>query len=261
MRTVLVLTLLLSALTLRAGVIGKNVEYTADSVTMKGYLAYDDKVQGKRPAVLVVHEWWGHNDYARKRADMLAALGYLALAVDMYGNGQQADHPEDAGKFAAAVSGNLPVMKARFVAAMDLLRKNALVDPGQMAAIGYCFGGGVVLAMAREGADLKAVVSFHGSLGTSHRAEKGSIKSRVLACNGADDPFTTKETIAAFKSEMRAAGVDFKFVNYPGAVHSFTNPASTAMGKKFNIPLAYNEQADKKSWEEMKTWLRTSFKK
>src|SRR5512143_585776 len=173
MRFALVLSLLLGAATLQAAVVGKNVDYRADSVTLKGYLAYDDQFHGKRPAVLVVHEWWGLNEYARKRADMLAGLGYVALAVDMYGNGRQADHPDDAGKFAAAVSGNLPLMKSRFLAALELLRSNELVDAGQTAAIGYCFGGGVVLAMAREGTDLKAAVCFHGSLATSHPAAKG----------------------------------------------------------------------------------------
>ena|SRR3990172_9460884 len=148
MRLYLFALLFLAATVTRASVVGKEITYTADSVTMKGYLAYDDKVTGKLPGVLVVHKWWGHNEYARKRAQMLAELGYVALAVDMYGNGKQASHPEDAGKFASEVMNNMPAMKARFMAAMGLLKKDERVDPPRIAALGYCFGGGVVLAMA-----------------------------------------------------------------------------------------------------------------
>jgi len=245
----------------RAGIVGKDVEYKADTLVMKGYLAYDDKVAGKRPGVLVVHEWWGHNEYARQRAEMLAELGYVALAVDMYGNGKQAGHPDDAAKFAGEVMNNMSSMKARFLAAMEVLKRDEHVDPTRLGAIGYCFGGGVVLAMAREGVDLKAVVSFHGSLRTQHPAEKGKVKARILVCNGADDQFVTAEEIKKFKDEMKAAGADFKFVNYAGAVHSFTNPQATELGKKFNLPLAYNEKADKESWAEMQALFRRAFKK
>jgi len=261
MRLALFALMLMGAVVTRAGIVGKPVEYTADSVTLKGYIVYDDKLKDKRPGVIVVHEWWGHNEYARKRADMLAELGYVALAVDMYGNGKQADHPNDAGKFSSEVMKNMPVMKARFLAAMDLLKKNEAVDPVRVAAIGYCFGGGVVLAMARDGADLKGVVSFHGSLATSTPAEKGKVKAKVLVCNGADDKFIPAEDIKNFKAEMKAAGVDLKFVNYEGAVHSFTNPGATEAGKKFNIPLAYNEKADKNSWADMQEFFRKILKK
>ena len=245
----------------RAAVVGKPVEYSADGVTLKGYIAYDDTFKDRRPGVIVVHEWWGHNAYARKRADMLAKLGYVALAVDMYGDGKQANHPDDAGKFSSEVMKNMPAMKARFMAAMDLLKQNEAIDPTRIGAIGYCFGGGVVLNMARQGADLKGVVSFHGSLATSANAEKGNVKASILACNGADDKFISAEDIKNFKAEMKAAGADFKFVNYPGAIHSFTNPGSTEMGKKFNLPLAYNEKADKKSWADMQEFFKRVFKK
>ncbi|GEM_PF-29799 len=245
----------------RGGVVGKEVEYSADGVTLKGYVAYDDKAKEKRPGVLVVHEWWGHNDYARKRATMLAELGYIALAVDMYGDGKQANHPDDAGKFAGEVMKNMPQMKARFMAAMDVLKKHEAVDPTRVAAIGYCFGGGVVLAMAREGADLKGVASFHGTLATQSPAEKGMVKAQILVCNGADDKFVSADDIKNFKAEMKSAGADFKFVNYAGAVHSFTNPAATESGKKFNLPIAYNEKADKKSWADMQGFFKKIFKK
>ena len=261
MRLPFVGLMLMSVVVARAGVTGKQVEYSADGVTLKGYIAYDDQAKNKRPGVLVVHEWWGHNEYARKRATMLAELGYVALAVDMYGDGKQASHPDSAGKFASEVTKNMPAMKARFMAAMDMLKKHEGVDPTRIGAIGYCFGGGVVLTMAREGADLKGVASFHGSLATSAPAEKGKVKARILVCNGADDKFISTEDVKNFKAEMKAAGADFKFVNYEGAMHSFTNPASTEAGKKFNLPLAYNEKADKKSWADMQEFFKKIFRK
>ncbi|MCG3118116.1 MAG: hypothetical protein ALAOOOJD_00255 [bacterium] len=235
------------------------VTYTANGITMKGYLAYDDAIKGKRPGVLVVHEWWGHNEYARKRARMLAGLGYIALAVDMYGDGKQAAHPDDAGKFASAVMQNMEDAKARFMAALDLLNKNPHTDPARIAAIGYCFGGGVVLHMARLGVDLKGVVSFHGSYDTQTPAQAGKVKAKVLVCHGADDKFATPEQIEAFKKEMTDAKVDFQFISYPGAMHSFTNPDADKFGKQFNLPLAYNAAADKQSWADMQAFFKKIF--
>ncbi len=240
---------------------GMNVEYNAQNVVMKGYLAYDENIEGRRPGVLVVHEWWGINDYARKRARMLGELGYTALAVDMYGEGKQAMHPDDAGKFSSELMKNFDVAKARFMAAMDFLSRQATVDPTRIAAIGYCFGGGVVLNMAREGVDLKGVASFHGSLTAINSAQPGRIKAKILVLNGADDKFTTPEQMEAFKQEMKSAGADFQFISYPGAVHSFTNPEATELGKKFKMPIAYNANADKKSWDELKKFLNMVFKK
>lgn len=251
LRTMTAVLLVLASLQVHAAVTGREVSYQAGDTTLKGYLAYDDAVTGKRPGILVVHEWWGHNAYARKRADMLAALGYVALAVDMYGEGRTADHPEDAGKFAASVRNNLPLMKARFLAALDYLKRQPAVDPQRMAAIGYCFGGGVVLEMARQGVDLDAVVSFHGSLGGGSTAGPGAVKARILVANGAADPFVTQEQIAAFKAEMDAAGADYTFINYPGARHSFTNPQADRFGERFDLPLAYDAAADAASWEAM----------
>ncbi len=242
-----------------AAVKGEDVQYKVGDQIFKGYIAYDDARKDKRPGVLVVHEWWGHNEYARKRARMLAELGYTALAVDMYGDGKQAHHPDDAGKFAGEVRQNMDAAKARFIAAEDLLKKHASVDAQKIAAIGYCFGGAVVLHMARVGVDLKGVASFHGSLGTANPAAKGMMKAKVLVANGADDPFVKAEEIDAFKKEMEAASVDYKFVNYPGAKHSFTNPDADELGKKFNKPFVYNAEADKQSWAEMQALFKKIF--
>ena len=243
-----------------AAVVAREVDYLSGETPLKGYLAFDDSVQGKRPGVLVVHEWWGLNDYARRRARMLAELGYRALAVDMYGGGKTTTHPDDAGKFAGEIRKNLPEAKARFLAALDLLKRQPTVDPDRIAAIGYCFGGGVVLEMARAGIDLKGVVSFHGSLATDRRAKPGEVKAKMLVLNGADDPMTTPEQIALFKSEMASAGVDYRFISYLEAKHSFTNPDADAYGKKYHLPLAYNVEADKKSWQAMKEFFKEIFR-
>ncbi|MDX1697260.1 MAG: dienelactone hydrolase family protein [Thiohalobacterales bacterium] len=245
---------------LQAAVVGKEVSYMSGDTEMKGYLAYDDAVTGKRPGLLVVHEWWGHNAYARKRADMLAEMGYTALALDMYGEGKTADHPDDADKFASAVRGNLETMQARFEAAREFLNSHESVDPDRNAAIGYCFGGSVVLSMARTGADLDGVVSFHGSLGGLPPIT-GEVTAKVLVANGAEDSFIGADSIAMFKEDMELAGADFEFINYPGAQHSFTNPGADAVGEKFNLPLKYNEAADKASWQKMHEFLASIFAK
>lgn len=243
-----------------AEVTGEAVEYRANGVLLKGYLAYDRDLVGMRPGVLVVHEWWGQNEYARKRARMLAELGYTALAVDMYGEGKLAEHPDSAGKFVAEATKNMEVARQRFVAAMQFLQQQDSVSKSDIAAIGYCFGGGVVLEMARMGLDLKAVVSFHGSLGAKGApARPGQVRARVLVLNGADDPFVKPEQIAAFKQEMEDAGVHYRLVNYPGAKHSFTNPDADAYGKRFNLPLRYDAEADRKSWAEMQALFREVF--
>jgi len=244
---------------LRADIITQTINYSDGKTKMTGYLAYDDSIKGQRPGIIVVHEWWGHNDYAKKRARMLAKLGYHAIALDMYGNGKNADHPKDAGKFSSSVKKNMAVAEKRFMAAYKVLQKQNNVAKDKIAAIGYCFGGGIVLEMARRGVDLDAVVSFHGSLGTKEKARKGNVKAKVLVLNGQADPFVKEKTISDFKKEMKAANVDFKFINYPGAKHAFTNSGADKYGKKFNLPLAYNAEADKKSWNEMKHFLDKIF--
>ncbi len=239
---------------------GEPVEYKAGDTVFKGYLAYDDAASAKRPGVLVVHEWWGHNEHARAAARKLAAAGYVALAVDMYGNGKTADHPKDAGAFAGEVMKNMPLMKERFQAARTFLTGQARVDAGRIAAIGYCFGGSVVLNMARQGEDLRGVAVFHGNLATQQPAQKGNFKPKVLVLTGADDPMVDSNQVAAFEKEMKDAGVSARVVRYPGTKHGFTNPDATAMGQKFNIPLAYNAEADKKSWGEATAFLKRVLK-
>ena len=245
----------------QAAVIGKPVEYRQGETLMRGYLAYDDARQGKRPGILVVHEWWGLNDYAKRRAEQLAGMGYTALAVDMYGDGKTASHPDDAGKFAGAVRKNLPLATARFEAAKALLAAQPTVDPESISAIGYCFGGGVVLEMARRGVDLDLVASFHGSLGTEHPAQKGDVKAEVLVFNGADDPFTKPDQIDAFIAEMEAAGAKYSFTNYEGAKHSFTNRDADEYGRQFGLPLQYNPAADSQSWQALSEALERVYGK
>ena len=238
----------------------EEVRYQQGETTLNGYLAYDDAIEGKRPGILVVHEWWGHNAYVRKRAEMLAALGYIALAIDMYGEGKLATHPDTAGKFSSEVIKNMEgIGKARFLAALDVFKNHPMADSQRVAAIGYCFGGATVLQMARLGVDLSGVVSFHGSLSGPFLARPGQVKARVLVCNGADDSFVTPEQIASFKKEMEEAGVDYRFVNYEGAQHSFTNPQADELGRTFNLPLAYNAQADQQSWQDMQAFFNEIF--
>lgn len=237
----------------------EEIDYTADGVTLKGYLAYDENASGPRPGVLVVHEWWGHNDYARMRARMLAEMGYTALAVDMYGDGKQAAHPDDAQKFMKEVLSNIETGEKRFEAAKKLLEGHKTTDPAKTAAIGYCFGGAVVLHMARKGLDLDAVASFHGNLATKAPAQKGVIKAKLLVLHGAADPFVPSDQVDAFKKEMQDAQVAMEFHAYDGAKHAFTNPGATELGKKFSIPVEYDEDADKKSWAELDRFLKDAF--
>jgi dienelactone hydrolase len=256
-----VLSACLMSLTLlaQAGLVGEAVEYRQGDTLMKGYLAYDDAIKGKRPGILVVHEWWGHNDYARSRADQLAEMGYTALAVDMYGDGRLARHPDDAGKFAGEVKKNMDRATARFLAARNVLAAHSTVAADEISAIGYCFGGGIVLEMARRGVDLDLVGSFHGSLPTEHPAKAGEVKAEVLVFNGADDPFVKPEQIESFMAEMEAAGVKYRFTNYAGAKHSFTNPQADEFGKRFDLPLEYNLDADEASWSALSEALKSTY--
>jgi dienelactone hydrolase len=244
----------------RAEIKGHEVRYEGGGVTMKGYVAYDDAVAGKRPGVIVVHEWWGHNEYARKRARQLAEMGYVGFAIDMYGDGKTADHPNDAGKFAGETMKNFPAAKEKFLAALKLLREQPQTDPAKVAAIGYCFGGGVVLNMARAGTDLAGVASFHGSLGAATEAKAGGIKAKILVCHGADDKFVSPEQIAAFKKEMKDAGADLTWKEYAGAKHGFTNPDADELGKKFGLDIAFQKAADLASWSDLTTFLDRLFK-
>jgi dienelactone hydrolase len=228
----------------------QEVDYKQGDMPLHGFLAWNDAAQGKRPGVLVVHEWWGLNEHVRSQAKRLAQSNYVAFALDMYGNGKVADttHPKDAQSFMTEASKDPAVLQARFNAALDLLKKDPHVDPEKIAAIGYCFGGGVVLNMARAGADLDAVVTFHGALNPTTPAPKGTIKPRILVLTGADDPMVTASVLDSFKKEMDAAGARYQVISYPGAKHAFTNPDA---GKAGMDALAYNGDADRKSWAEM----------
>ncbi|HUI44584.1 MAG TPA: dienelactone hydrolase family protein [Nitrospirota bacterium] len=250
-----VLVLLIGQVTAHAKIIAKTVEYNAAGSVMKGYLAYDSSMKSKGPGILVVDEWWGLTDNGRRRARMLAELGYTALVADMYGEGKQAGNPTEAAAMSSEVMNNFGVARARFSAAEDLLKKQPTVDDARIAAIGFCFGGGVILNVARQGTDLKGVVSFHGSLGAVEPAGPAGIKTKILVLQGGADKFVTPDKVEEFKKEMNAAGADYRVIVYPGATHAFTNPRATALGKKFNLPIAYNEKADKESWQAMKTFF------
>lgn len=244
---------------IETGILTEEVTYRSGDTKLNGYVAWDANQSGPRPGVLVVHEWWGHGDYVRKRARMLARLGYTALALDMYGEGKYAKHPEDAMKFMNEAISNMDVAEARFRAAYDLLKEHGTTDPNAIAAVGYCFGGAVVLHMARFGVDLAGVVSFHGNLATQRPAKKGAVKSKVLVLHGANDSLVPPEQVNDFKSEMQAAEVDYEIIEYPGAKHAFTNPAATKNGEAFEMPLAYDEQADQQSWNAMTKFLEAVF--
>ncbi|WP_286748272.1 dienelactone hydrolase family protein [Roseivirga sp. UBA1976] len=238
--------------------VGQEVSYSTETTEMKGYIAYNKSSKERRPGVIVVHEWWGHNEYVRSRADELARLGYVALAVDMYGEGKQAEHPDDAGKFAGEVMSNLEEAKARFDAALATLKSNPNVDPDRIAAIGYCFGGSVVLSMANAGYNLDAVAAFHSGVDLPIKPTK-DIKAKILVANGADDPFVPASSVARFRAAMDSVGADYKYVAYDGAVHAFTSPGANALGEKFNLPLMYNEDADKASWNELMSLFNEVF--
>lgn len=232
----------------------ENITYSGDGITMDGYVVYDANKEGLRPAVLVVPEWWGLNDYPKMRARKLAELGYIAMAIDVYGNGKTVDNPDDAGKMATPFYQNPKMAKARFDAALNKLKTYSQADTNNIAAVGYCFGGGMVLNMARLGENLKGVVSFHGGL-VGAPADKDLLKAKILVCHGADDQFVKPEEVAKFKKQMDSIGANYTFKQYPNAGHSFTNPRSTEVGEKFKIPVRYNAAADSASWNDMKDFF------
>jgi len=226
----------------------RELEYRQGETVLQGFIAWDDAARGKRPGVLVVHEWWGHNEHARNQARRLAEAGYVGLALDMFGKGKVATHPQDAQAFVNEVTKDPAVLAARFNAALEQLKRDPHVDTTRIAAIGYCFGGAVVLDLARAGAPLGAVVTFHGALATKTPAQSGKVKARVLVLTGGADPFVPPEQVEAFKREMQAAGGRFEVISYPGAKHGFTNPDAA----KYGMPqLAYDADADRQSWTAM----------
>jgi len=234
---------------------------SADGTKLIGYFAYDDAIEGPRPGVMVVHEWWGLNDYAKRRARDLAGLGYAALAIDMYGGGKNTEHPKDALAFMQAATADAAASKARFLAGLDLIKAQPQTDAKQIAAIGYCFGGKVVLDMARQSVPLLGVVSFHGALVPAVPATKGSIKARILVEHGEADSMVTPEQVAAFKEEMDDADADYDFVSLPGAKHGFTNPDADRLshGEHGGPDIGYQKEADENSWADMKSFLKGVF--
>ncbi len=237
----------------------REVRYSAGGADMVGFVAYPAGDASGLPGVLVVHEWWGLNDYARSRAEKLAAQGYVAMAIDMFGGGKTTTHPSDAKKFAAEAMANEDAAAARFLAAAQVLKDDPRTDPNELAAIGYCFGGGVVLAMARRGAELDLVASFHGSLGAKQPLAPGVFEGQIFVATGAADPFVPAEQVTAFEAEMKQANARYELVSYEGAKHGFTNPGATALGEANQLPLAYDAAADEASWNRLLSLLSEAF--
>lgn len=255
---VAVLAWLLLAAFAQAALKTEKIAYKDGKVELEGYLAYDDDLTGKRPGVLVVHEWWGLNNYARQRAEMVARLGYVAFALDMYGKGVQAKDAKDAASKASPFKDDRELMRTRAAAGLALLAKNPRVDPKRLAAIGYCFGGTTALELARSGAELVGIVTFHANLATPNAADAKKIKGKVLVLHGADDPIVPAKEVAEFETEMREGKVDWQLVSYGGAVHSFSNRMA---GSDVKRGVAYNAKADARSWEAMKAFLVEVFGK
>jgi dienelactone hydrolase len=239
-----------------AEIVNKIVTYEHDGVVLEGYLAWDDALPGPRPGVLVMHQWLGLGDNERRRADMLAGLGYAALAADVYGRGVRPRDTTEAAAQAGKFYGDRPLLRARLAAGLAELKRQPVVDPARTAAIGYCFGGGGVLELARAGADLAGVVSFHGSLDTPLSAAAGGVRAKVLVCHGAVDPYVDPEAVRGFVEEMEAAGVDYQFVMYAGAVHAFTQKEA---GDDPSRGAAYDADADRRSWLAMRHFLTEIF--
>ena len=236
----------------QAKLVTKTVEYKQDGTVCKGYLAYDDAIRGKRPGVLVVHEYWGLNDFARKKAEQLAGLGYVAFAADIYGQGLVTTDPKEAGRLAGELRGNQPLLRARAQAALKVLSETSVADPQRLAAIGFCFGGTTVLELAYAGANLKGVVSFHGGLTSPRPEELKSIKAAILVLHGADDPHVKPEAITAFQEAMRQGGIDWQMVFFGGAVHAYMNPAANDRA----AGVAYDARAARRSWRYMQDFFR-----
>lgn len=238
----------------------ETVSYTANGITMKGFVAYDENLKGKRPVVLIVHEWWGLNDYIKMRARQFAQLGYLAMAVDLFGVGKTAADPQEAQALTGPFYHDPALAKTRLDAAVARVRQFPQADMKNMVGVGYCFGGFAVLNYAKLGADLTGVVSFHGGLG-GVPADKKLLKARILVCHGESDKFVTMKDLETFRRQMDSIGADCTIKTYANATHAFTNPNSTKVGKEFNMPIEYNAEADKASWIDMEDFLNRIFRK
>ena len=242
--------------TVEAKVVGSTVPYKDGDVDLAGYLAYDDSFAGKRSGVLLVHEWWGLNDYLRSRADQLAAMGYVAFAVDMYGKGKVTEHPKEASEWAQQVRGNIDLWKKRAMAGLDVLIADPRTDIARIAAIGYCLGGSTVQQLAYAGAPLKGIVSFHGGLVKPSQEDVKAVKAKILICHGGADKFETPQSLQDYISAMNQAGLDWQMVIFGGAKHGFTNPGA---GKHGLEDLAYSKSADERSWKYMKDFFDSIF--
>lgn len=254
--TVMVLMVTLLGTSAHAKLLRKAVSYQHEGVKLEGYLAYNDSFKGKIPAVLVVHEWWGLNEYARTRAEQLASLGYVAFALDMYGKGKVTTHPSQAGEWMKQIKSNVHNWKQRALAGLEVLRKHPKVDTRRIAAIGYCFGGATVQQLAYSGADIKGVVSFHGSLLPPVGVQTEQVKANIMISHGGADPFVKEGQIENYVSEMEKSGLDWQMIIYGGARHSFTNPAADKVGMD---ALKYSKFADLRSWAYMKTFFDEVF--
>ena len=251
------LIVLMLAGTAHAKVVTRSIDYNDNGTRLEGFLAYDDGITGKRPGILVVHEWWGLNDYARSRAEKLAAMGYVAFALDMYGKGKVTTHPEQASTWMEVINGNMALWANRAMAGLDVLKRQPQVDPQRLAAIGYCFGGATVQVLAYSGADLKGVVSFHGSLIAPDAEQAARTRAKILICHGAQDPFNKPETIATYVNAMNTTTIDWELVVYGNTRHGFTNPDAAAYGM---AALAYNPESDRRSWQQMNLFFDELFK-
>src|SRR5471030_1852335 len=253
MRTIVLGALCAIALVANANAAVKEeaVTYKDGDTTLKGFIVYDDASTAKRPGLVMVHEWWGITNHMHNQAKLFVQQGYTVIIADMYGDAKTADNPKDAGALAGAVMKNPPTMESRFKAAQAELAKQDSVNPAKLGAVGDCFGGAVVLNMARTGDNLAAVAGFHASLGLNTPAPApGTVKAKILILNGADDPFVKLEQYDALKKDFDAAKADYRIIEYPGAVHAFTNPEATALGEKFKLPLKYDAKADEQSKAE-----------
>lgn len=238
----------------------ENITYKVDSMTVKGFVAYDEKVHGTRPAILVVHEWWGLNDYTKMRVRKLAESGYIAMAVDLFGNGKNATNPKEAMELTAPFYKNPQLAKNRLDAALAKIIEYPQTDKDKVAVIGYCFGGAMVLNYAKLGGNVKGVVSFHGGLSGGVPANKDLLKAKILICHGASDKFVSQKDVDAFRHQLDSTGADYTFKAYPNATHAFTNPDATRIGMEFNMPIEYNFDADKDSWNDMQIFFGILFK-
>jgi len=247
-RLLAVCCLFVSAVPAFAAVTSKAIDYADGDTPLRGYLYWDDAAQGKRPGVLVVHEWWGLNDYAKNRAQQLAGLGYVAFALDMYGAGKVTRHPDEAGAWMKTVNQNIDAWVRRATAGLNVLKQQPLVDTAKLAAIGYCFGGATVQQLAYAGADLAGVVSFHGAITLPSEAQYGKIKTRILIAHGNADPFATDAQLDAMRAALDRSGADWDMLILGGAKHGFTNPEAGSYGMD---ALAYDEKADHRSWKAM----------